>query len=270
MVPAFRPRRKYTPKYKKASITKRKSYGRRRPVRARRKMVASDPTVMMMNGGKDKVMKWSKSLTLNSPGSASTLNLNGFSLSLNSVASYTQSGTMVFDPTGTFGNNSGPINASSGFLALGVANIPEWSSLKNLYAMYKVTKIHLNFNYNCQGNVLFGEPTIYIRYNNQYNAPAPTLGSMSEERHWIKKTFTAEHPNFKYSFYPKVMQLYDNAGIITTDSRVSRSMPWTNLNLPVELYGCKFFFTYQGGGSATTQNYITCDITYEISFKDQF
>ena len=113
-------------------------------------------------------------------------------------------------------------------------------------------------------------PTIYLRYNNEYLAPGTgtvTPLTMSEERGWVRKVFTAEHPDFTYSFYPKIMQLVDNAGVFSTESRVSKSMPWTNINTPVELYGMKVY-TYWAGNPNNTY-YMNCDVLYHLEFKEQ-
>jgi hypothetical protein len=105
-----------------------------------------------------------------------------------------------------------------------------------------------------------------MRYNDEYTPGAPNPVSISEEKNWVRKTFTQEKNTFTYSFYPKVWALYDNLGTLATDSRVTKSMPWTNMNSPVEIAGMKFYFNAPASNVAA---YCYCEIQYDISFKEQ-
>jgi len=256
--------RKFKPKQKR-SVRKRTSTKRRSMPR---RIAIQDDTVVKINPGKARVQKWMKNTPLNIMGVPSTAGTNGFSIQLGAT-SYAQSGSMTFDPSGNFGNFSGPVSSTTGFASLSSQTLPEWTSLGNLYAQYKVNKITLKFSLASTGTAQSGngpQATLFMRYNDEYTPGAPNPTSISEEKNWIRKTFTVEKPTFNYSFYPKVFQLYDNLGIVTTDARVTRSMPWTNMNSPAEILGMKFYFNVPG---ASASSYIHCDVQYDISFKEQ-
>jgi hypothetical protein len=230
---------------------------------------APDSTVQKLNPGRDRIARMVKSTVFNVNNSGSVYaSGNGFGFNLGAAAITWGQRSMIFDPSGTFGNNGGPITASSTVL-LGQA-IKDWSALASLYSHYKVTKITLKFQASSTINLDTQSPTMCVRYNNEFLAPgvgSATPTTMAEERGWIKKVFTAEHPNFSYSFYPKVMQLVDNIGT-TGETRISRAMPFTNIATPVELYGCKVFLNWPGA-TGSSQVYINCDICYHLQFKEQ-
>jgi len=263
------PPRQYVrkPKPKSKPSPYRKRTIKRRTMRPRTLRIQDD-TVVRINPGKARVQKWMKNTPLNIPGNPSVAGTNGFNIALGTTA-YAQSGSMTFDPSGNFGNFSGPISSTAGFASLSTQTLPEWTSLGNLYGQYKVNKITLKFSLSSTGSAQSGngpQATLFMRYNDEYTPGAPNPTSISEEKNWIRKTFTVEKPTFNYSFYPKVLALYDNLGLATTDARATRSMPWTNMNAPVEILGMKFYFNVP---AASATSYINCDVQYDISFKEQ-
>lgn len=261
---------KYVRKAKKSMLKrpvfKRKArYPRRITVRSNAN--TDDATVLKINPGKSRVQRWLKTTPLNVQGTLGVAGTNGFTIRTESAA-YTQAGTITFDPAGYSGNNSGSITSANGFSLLSALALPEWTSFGNLYAQYKVNKITLKFTSSVASatNVNNMPITLFMRYNDEYTPGNPTITSISEERNWIKKVFTPEHPTFTYSFYPKVLAQYDNLGLIAVDSRRSTSMPFMNMNSPSELLGMKF---YVQSPASSALNIVSCDIQYDISFKEQ-
>jgi len=177
---------------------------------------------------------------------------------------------MTFDPAGVYGNNSG----TPGATPLIPAKIPEWDTYKALYAMYKVKKIHLKFSAydNTASGLLSEPPVLYIRYLNQFQTPADNSVNaitISEERNWIRKVFTVEKPTFEYSFYPKIMVLGDNNdpdGLVD-EARIPKSMPWTTMGTPVNLFGIKFYYLIPQINTGSC--YVSCDVSYDLEFKTQ-
>ena len=246
----------------KSRVAVRKPVYRKRYVK---KSFPVDSTVQRLNGGRDRPICVSKSLPFNVNGTVSTSGTTGFVYNFTS-SSFSVGTLTTFDPTGNFGNNSG--NITSGAPTLIAAQITDWTSFAALYSQYKVKKIHLKFTaYDSTSGSTLGSqpPTMFIRYNNEYAAPSPTTAIIADERNWMRKTFTPEHPDFSYSFYPKVMCLDDNRGLISTDSRVPKSMRWTSTATPVELWGVKAWIAAIGTSSAGT--YIAMDVTYDICFR---
>jgi len=165
---------------------------------------------------------------------------------------------LTFDPAGTVGN----------FGYSGPSAIPEWTAYSGLYQFYRVKKIKLIFSAEDSGSggLLNSPPVIHIRYNNDYIPITPTRSVMAGLSKVIKKTFTPEHPFFTYSIYPKVQQLVDNYGsALSAESRVPKSMPWTNTATPVQLYGVSI---YQSG--TATGQWLNIDCEYDLEFKSQY
>lgn len=234
---------------------------RRRPATLR----IADTTVTKLNAGKERIANVKKGYPINSQGYASAIGFTSPQIVLG-ASGFTYGGNLIFDPTGTFGQCTGKIDVASP--TLGPLPIPEWVSYKTLYGLYKVRKITIKFRADDDGaqGLLSNPPVIYMRYLNEYNQAVPTYTSISEEKNWIRKTFTPEHPEFTYSFYPKVMQYVDNAGTLATDARVPKAMGWTSVATPVELYGLKVWFSHPG---TSTTSIVSFDITYDIAFKEQ-
>lgn len=264
---------KYVRKSKKSVVPRRKPVFKRKAAYSKRTRPVRivDPTVVKVNPGKSRVQRWVKTTPINTQGVPSFPGTNGFSIFCSGL-SYQVAGVMTFDPTGNYGNVSGSITSpATTFSTLSPQTLPEWTSFSNLYAQYKVNKIHLKFTYSDNGanaQASASAATLWMRYNDEYQPGNPTAVSISEEKNWIKKIFTAEHPNFTYSFYPKCLTFYDNQGAISTDGRGSRSMGWCNMNAPAEIFGMKFFCQTQAVGTVDA-GYIHCDIQYDLSFKEQ-
>ena len=266
-----KPHSKFKPKSKGKPTTRSR---RKAPVRRSRALKIVDTTIQRLNPGKSTVVRLKKAL----PFIPSYLSLSGsgtYGIQIQlGTTGFTFGQHIVFDPSGTWGNSSGYIVSAIG--TLGVAAIPEWSAYKLLYSQYRVKKIHLKFlainnNPTIQLNNI--EPTLYVRYCDEDVAPATgqvTATTMCEEKNWIRKTFTTEHPEFSYSFYPKVMHLVDNAQVIGSESRMPKSMGWTDVNFPVQLWGCKLYINWPAlSGVTGTQSFINVDISYDIEFKEQ-
>ena len=243
---------------------------RRRPARKAKSSNYLDTTISVINPGKDKIVKITKSLPLNvtyqSGGATKGMNIQMATTSL------TWGQVLVFDPAGVLGNFTGTVTAAGSLL--GSSALSEWSAYSLLYTQYKVKKIILKFQaYSDKGN-LDNEPvTMYIRYQKEWitnpgTANQVTPGILAEQRNVVKKTFTSQHPDFQYSFYPKVARLDDAGGTgASTDSRVLKSMPFTNVNSPVDLWGVEIY-TYWPG-SATNAANIQMDVEYVMEFKTQ-
>jgi len=178
---------------------------------------------------------------------------------------------MVFDPAGTVGNFTGTISAA-GSLA-GTSAIAEWSAYSLLYTQYRVKKIHLKFNcFSDKNNLDDQSPVMYIRYQKEWisnpgTANQVTPGKFAEQRNVVKKVFTSQHPDFQYSFYPKVARLVDAGGTSTTtnDSRALKSMPFTSVTTPVDLWGVQLYVYWPG--NANNNAVIQMDVQYDIEFK---
>ena len=240
---------------------------KKRSPRYRRPLLMADTTVTKLNPGKPKIISVIKSLKINADAVESSAATNGFTIKSTGTAA-TYQVNMVFDPAGSFGNNSGPINTTVGTGSLVAAAIPEWSSYAALYSRYKVKKVHLHFKCVSTASLTLAvtSPTLYIRYLNEYNPSSISLITISEERNWIRKVFTPEQPDFKYSFYPKCMALNDNINILSTDSRLPVSMRMTSVSTPVELYGVSIYVAIP---TNSLQWVIQCDVTYDIMFQEQ-
>lgn len=261
---------KKTPFRKKVSTKKKTTRSKPRTTRKRFAARPVDNTVQKLNPGRERLIFVKKSYPYIPAYFGAVGGINGMQIEA-AATGFAFGKNIIFDPTGTFGNCSGVISTSAGSLT--TAAIPEWAAYSALYSMYKVTKIHLRLT--CADDGAYGlqstPPTLYLRYLNEYLPPVTgqnTTTSMSEERNWVRKQFTAEHPDFTYSFYPKVMQLMDNTGSFSTETRTPKAMHWTNVNTPVELYGLKMYFQWPSIANAAT-TYINIDITYDIVFKEQ-
>lgn len=258
----------------KKSTTKKRSYRKvsvRRPRRVAKSLNYLDTTIAVMNPGRDPIIRMTKSMPLNVPyqiGGAT----KGVNFQMGTTA-LTWGQVMVFDPSGTRGNICGTVTANS--TLLGAGGIAEWAALALLYTQYKVKKVHLKFNcHSNAGNLDTEPPTMYIRYvkewTNQPGTPGQvTPGILAEQRNIVKKTFTSQHPDFQYSFYPKVAMLSDSDGTstISQDSRVFKSMPFTNVSTPVDLWGLQIFVYWPGNASHTA--IIQMDVTYDLEFRTQ-
>lgn len=250
--------------------TRRKSY-RKRASRKPKSSNYLDTTISVINPGRDKIVRISKTLPLNIP-----YQLGGATKGMNiqfGTTSLTWGQVLVFDVAGVLGNNAGTVTAAGSLL--GAAALSEWSAYSLLYTQYRVKKIHLKFN--CSTAIsqnLDNTPiTMYIRYQKEWisNPGTPnqvTPGLFAEQRNVVKKTFTSQHPDFTYSFYPKVARLNDAGGTgAATDSRVLKSMPFTSCNSPVDLWGVQIYVFYPG--SATTSALLQMDVQYDLEFKTQ-
>jgi len=248
----------------------RKIYKRKPRVYRKRGVDRTDHTVQKLNPGRDKCLYVRKTSTIIPSYGAPNGTSGGFQFSLG-TSGFSYSAILSFDPAGVFGNINGTISSAASLLT--TSQLPEWVNYKGLYGYYKVKKIHLRFTaLDINSSLGTTSPVLMLRYNNEYattlSSLNPTPTSISEEKNWIRKTFTPEHPDFTYSFYPKVMNLTDNAGVLGTDTRVPKSMPWTNVSTPVELYGIKMYLNWPGAPTGTNC-LINCDITYDMCFKEQ-
>lgn len=267
-------RRKSPAKAKKPVYRRRST--RKSSVRRPRRMAKSanynDTTISVINPGKDRIVRINKQLPLNVP-----YQLGGATKGVNfqlGTTSLTWGQVLVFDPAGTVGNFAGTVTAAGSLL--GTTALAEWSAYSLLYQQYRVKKIHLKFN--CSSAIaqnLDNSPvTLYIRYMKEWisNPGTPnqiTPGILAEQRNVVKKTFTSQHPDFVYSFYPKVARLADAGGTTTTttDSRVLKSMDFTSCTTPVDLWGAEIFVFWPGSASAAAL--LQMDVQYDIEFKTQ-
>ena len=231
-----------------------------------RSSVSKDTTIVKYNPGRTPVVRVMKNLPVFLPYTAGGVGTNGLQF-VCTAAPILASSSLTFDPSGLFGTASQQVFLSGPFSGI-PAQIPDWTSLVRLYTHYKVTKIVCTFTAQDTGSLTTAAPIAYVRYNNSYPAQNPTILQVSEQRNWIRKTFTVEHPNFKYSFYPKVQVLVDNSAALATDSRQAKSMGWTNISTPIELYGLQVIFQYPGSAVAGT-TYVNMDIEYHMMFKQQ-
>lgn len=259
--------------YKRKSLAKKKRtpvYRSRMSRRSRAPMArVVDTTVQKINPGREKIVRVKKSLYPNAPYfTQTTYGTNGFQIKYDGTA-FAVAQVINFDPSGTFGNNSGIITATS--TLTGAAGIPEWSSFKALYSYYRVKRIVIKMfaNSTSPNGLLDIPPIVYLKYNNEYNAANPTQQSISEEKNFIRKIFTPEHPEFTYSFYPKVVTLYDNVGVFATEARQVKSMGWTDVNTPSQLLGLKLYTYFPADTTTPPTNTLSFDISYELEFKEQ-
>lgn len=264
------PRRKYPARKKSAAKSSGKRVYKRRATRKPKSSNYLDTTISVINPGKDKIIKVVKCLPLNVPYQAGG-STKGMNIQM-STTSLTWGQVLVFDPAGVLGNFTGTVSAAGSLL--GSSALSEWSAYSLLYTQYKVKKIHLKFNCYSDKNNLDNEPPImYIRYQKEWisNPGTPnqvTPGILAEQRNVVKKVFTSQHPDFEYSFYPKVARLDDAGGTgVSTDSRVLKAMPFTNCNSPVDLWGVEIYVYWPG--SATNNAVIQMDVQYDMEFKTQ-
>lgn len=254
---------KFTKKYaKRRPMVKKRTYKNKKTFK--KTSGVKDTTIMRYNPGKAPSCRVIKQpaifypYTLGSPGS----NALQFSAGATAITAF---GSLQFDPSGAFGTYSGNVNSSGTFIGV-PAPILDWGSLIRLYSHYKVHKIVCRFTAQDTGTLISSPPIIYVRYANVYPSVVPNISTVSEQRGWVRKTFTPEHPNFTYSFYPKVMALVDNIGVLATEARCPKSMPWTNCTTPVDLYGFQFIFQFPANTS-TTDTFVNMDVEYHMSFK---
>lgn len=261
--------------YKKPKTTRRRGMPTRKRTYRRRAPISSnkgDTTISVVNPGKDKIIKVIKSLPLNQP------YVNGGvtkGVNFQFAATAVQWGqVMVFDPAGAQGNNAGTVALTSSTLS--PAAITEWVAYKILYTEYRVKKIHLKFlASSLLGQTLDEVPiTMYIRYQKEWianpgTASQVTLGTLAEMRNVVRKTFTSDHPDFEYSFYPKIARLSDAGGTgLSADTRALKSMPFCSVNTPVDLWGVQLYVNWPGS-SAGVQALLQMDVSYEIEFRTQ-
>lgn len=252
--------RKTNKKYskRKPSAYKR-TYKRSYPKKAR---VAPDPTVLRINPGPQKAVYVVKALREISPYAPGTVGTTG--MFFGSTASLqTSTTTLLFDPAGVFGNNS--INVAAGVSNSGPAAIQQWLQYAGLYDKYRVSKITLRFTAIDVDNLDVGSPILYIRKNDTYGTIAPTMTDISQQKNWIRKTFTAEQPDFTFSFTPRVQILEDNNSVIASNGRVPAYMSWTNTSTPISLYGVQLIVVLP---ASTTGYSVNCSTTYHLGFKE--
>lgn len=244
-----------TKRVKKAPIRRRR-YGSKSK-RMRRAAVCKDPTVTKSVVRRAQVVKVVKGYPIIGPNTAVVAGTNGLQCPPGTNAN----AVTTVDPSGSWGTFSGLTNSAS----MVPAKIPQWDAYKGLYQKYKVTKVTLKWTaYDGTSTLDDASPHLAVRYNDDYTATLPTWTDVATERNWIRKTFTAEHPTFQYSFYPKVMAMADNVNVLATDSRIPKKMPWTDVDTPVELFGFKYLINNNQGNSTR----VNCDIFYTILFKE--
>lgn len=258
-------------KFTKRNVFRRKTSGIKKKTykpykkyvkRASKPAVVSDPTVMRINPGPNKAVYVTKALREISPFSAGTVGTTG--MFFGSIATTQTSTTnLLFDPAGVFGNNS--INVAAGVAASGPAAIQQWLQYAGLYDKYKVFKITLRFTALDTDNLDVGSPIIYIRKSDTYGSIAPTMTDISQQKNWIRKTFTAEQPDFTFSFVPRVQNLEDNNSVISSNGRVPTWMSWTNTSTPISLYGVQLIVVLPG---STVGYSVNCSTTYHLGFKE--
>jgi len=254
---------KFTKKYtKKRPMTKKTSY--KKKSRTAKIIAPKDTTVVKYNPGKDKVVKFIKSPAIFYPYTLGTSGSNALQFS-GGASAITAFGSVQFDPAGSFGTYSGTVSVNGTFVGA-PAPVVDWGSLIRLYSHYKVTKIVCKFTAQDTGSLISAPPIIYMRYANVYPSVTPNISTVSEQRGWVRKTFTPEHPNFTYAFYPKVMMLADNIGVLATEARQPKNMPWTNCSTPVDLYGFQFIYQFPAN-TTTTDTFVNMDVEYHLCFK---
>lgn len=246
---------------KKKKVFSRKSRSRKSVSRV---LAIKDTTIIKYNPGRAPILRTLKCLPLFLPYTNGVVGVNGLQF-VCGATNVTASSSMIFDPSGTYGTASAQITASGPFTGA-PAPVIDWPSFQRLYSHYRVTKITCRFTAQDIGSLVTAPPIIYVRYANVYPTINPTVNGIADQRNWVRKTFTPEHPDFTYSFYPKVMVLTDNIGLLATEPRVPKSMPWTNLTTPSDLYGLQVIFQYPGSTSGTS-TFVNMDIEYHMQFK---
>lgn len=259
--------------FRRKRPTKSKSrYSRKTMRRPKGNMNTGDTTISVINPGKDKIIRVQKSLPLNQPyvlgGTTRGANFNF------STTAITWGQVLTFDPAGVQGFFTGTVNST--ISTLSSSAIAEWVAYKVLYTEYRVRKITLKFNASSTlGNSLDDVPvSLYIRYQKEWianpgAAGGVNLGTLAEMRNVVRKTFTADHPDFQYSFYPKVARLSDAAGTgVGNDGRVLKSMQFTSVNVPVDLWGVQLYINWPGSAVGSTA-LIQMDVSYDIEFRTQ-
>ena len=271
----------YARKYhrKPRPYSKRKSMHKRRPRRAYSGKAGIkgmgnkyDSTISVLNQGRDKPIRVVKSLPLNQPYSLGGVTKGANFVLTTSAVNWGQ--VLTFDPAGVQGFNAGSVGTSTSLLS--PAAIAEWVAYKVLYTEYKVNRITLKFNCGVTlGNQMDDNPvTIYIRNQKEWIANPGTasgvgLGTLAEMRNVVRKTFTSEHPDFEYSFVPKVARLLDAGGTgSTTDTRALKPMGYCSVNTPADLWGIQLYTNWAGSSVGNTA-LLQMDITYDISFRNQ-
>lgn len=241
--------------YKKKAY-KKKAYKRKAPR-------ADDPTVQTLNRMKPvKPIRVMKSTRFNLIGQTSVVSTCGLQWISTTGASAVIGQRILFDPSGAFGNNSGGYlngipSITPGPLAIASG---EWTNFANLYQFYKVNRITLIFN---ATGVTAGNPTlIYIVRNKVFNGNTPSLANLADFQNVVQKTFTSDHPQFRYTFKPSVQVLTDNEAVLATEGRTMKPMGWTSINNAVELYGIDLLV-----GAMMSNTALYMDIEYDISFK---
>ena len=258
-MPYYRRKRSTKPAPKRKAFPKRSMKMSRRPLLTKE----IDDTVVKINPGRDPIVKVKRTTLVNAPNIGSVSGSNGFSITFGTT-SFTATYGILFDPAGTYGNNSGNIDNTLPVLA--PCQVPGWASFAALYESYKVTRITCTFHASDYGNLATFPPTLYLRHSQDYTTATASTTTIARQRGWIKKTFNEEQPNYVYSWVPKVQDISDNINTMTSASRLPRSMGWTSTSSPAALYGLQIFCI--NPATVPTISIISCDITYDISFKD--
>lgn len=240
----------------------KKSY-KKRNFKRYKKRTQDDPTVQTLNVMRQpKPIRVNKSTRFNLIGQTSVVNTCGLQWISTTGSSAVIGQRILFDPSGTFGNNSGgyfngSVSISPGPLAIASG---EWTNFANLYQFYKVNKITLVFN---ATGITTGNPTLlYIVRNRVFNGNTPSLANIADFQNVVQKTFTQDHPQFKYSFRPNVQVLTDNEAVLASEGRTMKLQGWTSINNPVELYGIDLLI-----GAMASNTGLYMDIEYDVSFK---
>lgn len=202
-----------------------------------------DPSIRVRNPRRDPVYR--TQISIATPNTFSFTNVSGISFAA------------IFDPSGTFGNTN----------AVGAPlQVPNWTSLKQIFDQYKVNKIIVNFRYLNQSGGIPGPVPLLVRYNYDKSITAPSVASMMASTRVVDKMFSADNCQLTYSFYPKVNYLVDNESALATDGRSVQSMDWVDMDYPVELLGLMM----ANGYALTADQFIQTSITYDISFRNQW
>lgn len=163
--------------------------------------------------------------------------------------------TMVFDPSGLYGNTS---------FGRGGLTMTDWASCTGLYNFYRVKYVKIIARYHdstlLSSNINY---PLWLRYNYEPSVTVPSLAGVTSLSRVMLKTFTKDKLTVSYTLYPKVAFDLQNGAILASQGKGMKSQPWTDVNFPAQLYGFQMISDETLPPNAT----IFFEITYGVQFK---
>jgi len=163
-----------------------------------------------------------------------------------------QTGNLVFDPSGTYGNFHNGVSIS------------DWGSYATIFDEYKVNMITVTVR--CKPDDLIGSDSSIWMTSNRDTAVSGSLIDLQTKANVIHHTFTPENPAVKLCIVPYVFgALFNDTASIGTMTKTPLRAGWTDTETPVNMYGFLYNAVVVVGTSQSSAMYF--DVEYDISWR---